>query len=273
MKFDFNRYIKSEDALFHYTKSSIALEKILYEKKLKFYLFKNSNDPREYGTTLISTVGSDLTQAGNISALELVTRINRMKSKCRVMCFCSNKKPTIILRDTRETEDEYSFSLGWNKPRMWAQYGENHFGMCLVFSIKKIKEEFEKRQNQYLIFKSDFVKYAQKYRHDLRAFDGNRLKNENVEDYLNTYLLENCEEFFFRKQADFRDESEYRVVVLDRDEKLEYIDIKPIICGVIVGNRASRVYYSLINELCQKLQIEPKRIHWESGKPMLIPIN
>ena len=56
MKMDLNEYIETEDALFHYTKTSVALEKILYTQKFKLSLLKDTNDPREYKYMLLNTI-------------------------------------------------------------------------------------------------------------------------------------------------------------------------------------------------------------------------
>lgn len=56
MNVNFNKFIETEDALFHYTKLSIAVEEILFKRRFKLSLLKNTNDPREYSIKLFTTI-------------------------------------------------------------------------------------------------------------------------------------------------------------------------------------------------------------------------
>ena len=56
---------------------------------------------------------------------------------------------------------------GYEKSRMWSQYGQNHEGICLVFSKKSlleiIKKElfsrtFKKESFEWLEFRYNFIK-------------------------------------------------------------------------------------------------------------------
>ena len=41
-------FIKSDDAIFHYTRASVALEKILFDGKFRLSLLKDTNDPHDH---------------------------------------------------------------------------------------------------------------------------------------------------------------------------------------------------------------------------------
>jgi len=270
---EIDEYIKTEDAVFHYTKKAIAIEDILFSKKLKLSCLKDTNDPREYKFHLLNMMGWSLPDdITNLIKDAHPVIDNILKNECRSLFFCSNKKPTVILENKTQIEDDNSYSKGWCKSRMWSQYGESHFGICLVFSKEKIEEALESEESKIHKYQADYVKYLQKERIAPKAvtLDGNRLAKEGVQKYSKAFVLENMDELFFRKHADYRDESEYRVVVFDPDKKMEYIDIGPLIKGVIVGDRTPKVYFSLINKLCEALQVESRRLHWDRGKPHLI---
>ena len=270
---DLNEYVETEDALFHYTKTSVALEKILYTQKFKLSLLKDTNDPREYKYMLLNTIGWSLPPEAEELSREAHPIIDRiLKYECRVMCFCSNKKPTVILENGSHIDDEHAYSNGWDKSRMWAQYGENHFGICLVISKEKLEEELKTHQDKITRFKTGYIKYTQKRGIAPRAItlDGNRLVNEGLENYSKNHILENSEELFFRKHADYRDETEYRVLVFDPENNLEYIDISSSIKGIIVGDRTPKVYFPLVDQLCEKLHIESRQAHWVKGTPYLL---
>ena len=265
-----DEYVNTPDALFHYTKTSTAIEHILYTKKFRLSLLKDTNDPKEYKFKIFSIfsdgLGYDILNNLSKEANPIIDRILRYES--RVLCFCSNKTPTLILNDDNSVEDEHTCSKGWNKSRMWTQYSQNHYGVCLVFSHEALKEAIVAYKPIVAASMADFVKYSQRDRISWEAttLDGNRLEKEGVEKYSYNFIIENYKELLFQKHIDYRDEAEFRVVVLDPNKKLEYLDISSIIKCVIVGDRTPEVYFSLINEMCSKLRIESRRVYWHRGK-------
>jgi hypothetical protein len=274
---DIEEYIKtSDDALFHYTRTFIAIEKILHTKRFKLSLLKDTNDPREYKSKLLNTVwmstGKDSDEINDLSikAQKVIDRI--LRYECRVLCFCTNEKPTLILSDGSSIEDEHVVSEGWNKARMWSQYGQNHYGICLVLSKNEIKKVLRAKKSQVRGFQANYVQYSQKEGIDLKAItmDGNKLKTKGVEEYSYNHVIENSEEFFFRKHIDYRDEAEYRLVVFDPDNNLEYLDVSSLIKCVIVGDRTPKVYIPLINQMCTYLNIESRKAYWDKGKSHLL---
>jgi len=269
-----DEYVKSPDALFHYTKTSTAIEQILHTKKFKLSLLKDTNDPREYKFTLFNIMGWSLKPVTTINLLNKVqTVINRiLRNETRVMSFCTNKKPTLILNDGNTIEDNHACSNGWSKSRMWTQYGQNHYGVCLVLSHEELKEAIATYKPIVSASMADFVKYSQKDRISWKAttLDGNRLEREGIKKYSCNFIIENYPELFFQKHIDYRDEAEFRVVVLDPNKKLEYIDISSLMRCVIVGDRTPKAYFPLINQMCSALNIESRWAYWDRGKPHLL---
>jgi len=261
MKLD--EYVNTDDALFHYTKLSVAIESILPTKKFKLSLLKNTNDPRENKFKIFSIFCNGLPPDSADSILkEAHPIINRILLESRVLCFCSNKKPTLILNDGNTVVDEHNCLEGWNKSRMWSQYGENHCGICLVFSKDGLEKELETKRHEIVDYKSGYVQYFQKGRISWQAINlnGNRFVKDGAENYLIGHVIENSEEFFYRKHIDYRDEAEYRAVVFDPNGKLEYLDIGSSIKGVIAGDGTPKVYFRLINQLSEQLKIKSWRV-------------
>jgi len=54
---DFLSLISEEDAVFHYTRRTVALEKILHDDCFKLSLLVNANDPHEYKNKMIGAGG------------------------------------------------------------------------------------------------------------------------------------------------------------------------------------------------------------------------
>ena len=276
---DLRKYAETEDALFHYTRTSIAIEHILYRKEFKLSILNDTNDPREYKFKIFnshrSCVAQDVLDNKQYEHLlkDAHSNINKiLRFQCRVMCFCSNAKSTLILSDGNTKKDNYSCSQGWEKSRMWSQYGDNHRGICLVISKDELKQIFDKEQAKVKIYSANYVKYflSKNDYSPWPSFDGSSLGNKSVEECSLEYVINNFDALFFSKHIDYRDEAEFRVVVLDPQRQFEYIDIDTSLRGVIVGDRTPDVYFPLIKEMCKKLNIQSQQAYWSTSSPHMI---
>ena len=274
---EFEEYVKnSDDALFHYTKTSTAIEHILYTKKFKLSLLIDTNDPNEYKQKLFGSLRRPSlreTEKEEKQFEDLLKRaqyrIERIRRfECRVMCFCTNNKPILLKSDGNPIKDEYA-SSGWEKSRMWSQYGQNYYGICLVFSKKELETFLSKKKSHIKFYKIDSIEYTQQRPLWPNIF-GNKLQEEGIEKYSLKYIKENYKKLFFLKHVDYRDEAELRLVILDSDKKFEYLDITSFIKGVIVGDRTSMAYIPSIYQFCQCLKIECLKASWYRNRPQMI---
>lgn len=269
-QFDFNKYIRSSDAIFHYTSASIALEEILLKGKFRLSLLKDTNDPSEYKVKLLDMMGTpeEHAQDLHVEASLVIDRVLRNES--RVMSFCSNESPTIMLDSGKTMEDTTVNNNGWSKSRMWSQYGEDHKGLCLVFSREALEAEFV-NIGEHLIAKN--IKYnALTDQFPFGAahmLDGNQISKDGVEKYSIAHIRRYADTLLFTKNIDYRDEGEYRVVIFDADNKYEYINIERSIRGIISGDRTSEVYLSLIRDLANQYEVDCRSLFWERGTPFL----
>ena len=127
---------------------------------------------------------------------------------------------------------------------MWASYGDNNRGVCLVFDKYKlskiIRDQFTCRvfegevayqeatnSNQGWLWKVGFSKKAPPFSlSDLyKSFEGTVLKG--ISNYYEYY--------FFTKHEDWHGEQEYRYVLCSELEEPEYLDFKDALVGVTVG--------------------------------------
>ena len=268
-----DEYIETSDALFHYTKTSIAIEHILPTKKFKPSILEDTNDPSEYKFKLFNTIGwgrDDNMFKLSDQAQPVINRI--LRRECKIMAFCTNNKATLILNGGKFMKDENACSKGWCKSRMWSQYSQNHRGVCLVFSHKRLKKALDAYKPHVSASMADFVKYSQQNGIDQSAItiNGNKLEIEGVEKYSYDHVKNNYEKLLFQKHIDYRDEAEFRVVVIDPNKKFEYLDISSLIKCVIVGDKISKAYIPLINQMCADLNIESRRADWDRGEPNLL---
>jgi hypothetical protein len=212
---NFIDYISSEDALFHYTQRAVALENILYKNSFKFSYLRNTNDPYEYKDKLIGAAGWcwDDATIKNINETEKIID-NLLTEQTLFISFCANKFEGKILK-----------SHGFLKSRMWSQYGENHKGICLVFSKEKLSKLLRNQfvSEKHMIFEGD-VEYKEYINddsgHDSLSVDHNTFDENTPETIVFKHVEKYHRELLFRKQRDYKDEQEYRFVILLMDDHL-----------------------------------------------------
>ncbi|MDP8269317.1 MAG: DUF2971 domain-containing protein [Candidatus Tenebribacter davisii] len=260
----FEDYVRSEDALFHYTKKSILFEYIIPSMKLRLSPINKTNDPKEYKEWYYNEVAI----GGNASfnskkKFEAQTKLNDLRlQKSKVACFCSN----IDYYDEFNIIEEAKRKIcGYEKSRMWSQYGEEHSGICLVFS----KEELEKILDTITAEKIKSFKDIMDYRiinlSDFPIIEINKLNRKGVEKYCEEKIQNEQKTFFFTKDEDYKDESEFRIVILSENEDYFFIDIAMCLKGIIVGDKFPEVYHSLLLQISNEKNIEIRKLTYSKG--------
>lgn len=116
---------RGDGALYHFTKFDSFL-KILESMSLKLSSYKNLNDLNEANV-------ANLNWDKNIPVYAKLGPY--IQEKCGLLCFSQNY------------QTEYGVQEGTNHPAMWAHYGENSEGVCIVIDkakfIKTNKEVFD----------------------------------------------------------------------------------------------------------------------------------
>lgn len=258
----FQEYLNSDDALFHYRKRNIAIKNILNENCFKLFKLNSTNDPQEYKSKLLGA--STHIQNDNI-AIEVLCAVDHLTRNSYFGSFCVNKNKSMAPE------------FGYKRSRMWSQYGENHFGVCIVLSKKKVINEInEICKKKYCLFDGD-IKYKNI---NNQAMYINVVSEDNMNKSAFEIALEhvkkNYKELFFRKNIDYRDENEYRFLIcnssLDNtiyDESLS-IKTQKIIQGVILGDRFPKEHKITIEKICRNLNVGIKKITWQKNDYFLI---
>lgn len=235
---ELSNFINPDDAIFHYTKKEIAMEYILNNKQLKFGFYHSTNDPHEYKQRLTSAFGcGDINESLYFESMHLIDNTIQNTS---FLSFCDNSNNT-----------------GYKKPRMWSQYGQNQAGICLVFSkkllIKTIKKELSK----------NYTIYNKKMNYKKIEIDPS---TESESEYIQSFY----KNIFFQKHIDYKDESEFRIVLVQKNEKNTYkdlfIDISNSLKLIILGDNFPKVYLPTIKNLSLELNVEHKKLLWEDNQ-------
>lgn len=240
--------------LFHYT-SLEATCKIIESNNLKLGSLSRTNDPLEFCKFY------DYELIGNLSGKE-ISKIRQeeeqAKAASRILCFChdiifhsddKNKEYPLTIKETDQTICSNYLYKGWGKVRMWAQYADNHRGVCMVFDKDELLAEFEKLKNDGITTHHERINYS----NDFSKLDNRRFKGNEI-----NYLFQKCE--------DFRDENEYRFCTIGTKQEVSF-DFGNSLKAIILGERVN--YLIKINSpYCNS--IKQLKIKWRCGLPILL---
>ncbi len=208
----FFKRIYNEDIIYHYTKASTAIDFILYKEQLKFSKRRNSNDPIESAKARRGVFYSDSladktsTKEENQDANYLQTYISDLENQFYQICFCKNRLGEEFANENFIGHVEI---FGFAKPRMWEQYADNYFGVCIAFSKRKMLEL--NSENHKLIERDvEYLTFEKLSYHKIDNIDANYLNDIGREKY-KEQIKKMTENSFFYKHKDYDGENEYRI--------------------------------------------------------------
>ena len=256
----------NNEFLYHYTDNKkCAIDEIIKSHCLKFGSFDRSNDPREFKRfNLFISHHGQKNHLDNLS--EIISE--ELHGKVRTACFSLDG----TMPPERGQID--IFWRGFAKPRMWAQYADCHNGVCLAFSRRKLDERIRAELNKYDIIFGGAVVYKN------RGFITNFLDDEyniNYSDfnafgkneYIKLHIIKHYKKLYFEKMSDWKDESEWRWVVVQKDKCDILINIDDSLSGIFFGEKTSDDIAKKIIDETTSLGIIYKWITWTNGSPRL----
>lgn len=253
--------------LFHYTKKDIALEKILFERKIKLGQICFTNDPKETKRLQVSFSHSNSDKWNHTKVNNVFGEIERVfKEEWNVLCMTK----TLPQRKYKETERHFVMGqsrYGYAHPKMWAHYGDNHSGVCIIFDGKKLNSNIQLAlRGKCRIFSGsvDYKTYAVTYKHSI---DSSYIDKYGLSDGVREYFFKNYKGFFLTKHPDWASESEFRWILHNTTKSPEFVSIDGAIKSILVGSEFPLAYEILIKELCKELSIPVGRIMWMNGMP------
>ncbi|MBK5261081.1 MAG: DUF2971 domain-containing protein [Peptostreptococcaceae bacterium] len=271
---NFERYPENEkyfstDMLFHYTRLDTALERIISNRNLRFSSFKNVNDPSESTVRDITlnwnTTEFDKDMINTSEYFNIVNNIRLVRS--RLICFSMNADTVV---NNKDDDLENYFQTGFFKPRMWAQYGENNRGICLAFSKQDFAESIEKQYPNSLVYRSK-IKYSDSGKNIRKAYRFEVSENILIDFnqyFIKEHLAKYREELFFSKNSDWRDEREYRFLMIgDEDYKEYFVDINHSLKGIFCGINFPDVYLHSLKKLTSGMNIDIFQLKLNNGEP------
>lgn len=265
-----------KNVLFHYTRIERAMENILPTNRIRLSSFRAVNDPRERKERNIKLEYN--TGEYRISHDDIIKYKKAMNAVCldklKILCFSKNQDD--VLNSIEKTNDTGKyFSTGFFKPRMWAQYGDNHKGICLAFDKTILAEELKKNKHIKKFYRGD-VKYTDST-HELSKSLHFEMCEDLVLDFekyfIERHIIKYRDPLFFTKSLDWRDEQEYRFMALvdNPNDNLE-IDISNALVGVFLGIDFPVVYMESLKVILDK-RVDIKKLNLVDGRPSVEDIN
>lgn len=256
----------SDRYIYHYTSAEKATKFILKDRTLLLNRFSCTNDPKESKEwkmipfTMQENPGDDFSE-GKLPR-EIATKL---KSSAYLSCFCSDL-PGLTGDHVRDI-----LMRGLARPRMWAQYADNHRGFCLVFDkqvlLKKISEQLQ--DIDILQGPVSYIDRSWLNRLDPHAFrvEYDQLVEIGIEAYCLLHMRRHAKELYFDKLRDWRDECEWRVVVLDPNKAPPLIRFEEALVGVIHGDGTSEGHSMAAISLTPEWSIEHTGLRWQNHCP------
>lgn len=222
--------------LYHFTSVDTLTKYILKDNRLKFNNLYEMNDPKESNSWPFKVYDESDAKSYLKINIQLFEDIDRyIKTHWLIACF-KEEFGIIVNTDINDCSRAY-FDM-----RMWAQYGENHAGVCVIFDYEKLVSSFS-NANDINIF-NGCASYLQNYingNEDPFALSFYQMSQFGLNEMLNRQTEKYYKEFFFTKSLSWSGEREYRIALQSKDKEVEFYlhDFKDAISGIILGNKTS----------------------------------
>lgn len=244
---------KKPQNLYHFTKIETAIKYILPEMSLRMNKLINMNDPKE--NLLYKTNFKDGYKL--FAFLQDYALAKKVQNETNVISFSVDRQI--------EVENKPILIHRYKLQRMWAQYGGNNTGACLVIDYEEFINE-----NKEIIFGNeiidDFVFYDYysfqelpsplygKSTFEKRPSIETIIKDENHWNALKTNrtFIKNR---FFTKNIDWQGESEYRFLTFKKSEYESGLSIEKSLKKVILGIDSSRHFLPSIIDKIEKSKV------------------
>jgi hypothetical protein len=252
--------------VYHYTGAAVARDYILKNRTLKLGSYTRTNDPKESKAWEFDLWTNQNRHLGNYKMQELSSWFSAaLKANAKLACFSLDSSP-LSGDHTRDI-----LSRGFAKPRMWAQYAENHSGVCLVFDRSKLLEAVHSQLGALIHFAGP-VTYQNHYlvrpltAHEY-SINIDQLETLGPQGYLQSHVRLHHKALFFEKLLDWRDEVEWRILVLSDSDADLLVPIDDALVGIVHGASINRTISDDILQASDSTSIEHMGLTWKNSNP------
>lgn len=263
------QFFKDRDRfLYHYTPANTVIQHILKNKQFKLGKYINTNDPKETKTWQFSIGTNENRDLSGYLLEELSEKFSyALKHKTNLGCFSQDEALT-----GDHTRDIYA--RGFGKSKMWAQYADNHRGVCLILEKAAIRkaavDQFENdRFRLYggsMVYKDRFITEGNNPAGGF-VVDADYLETLGFDEYVKAHVKTHHKTLFFEKVTDWSKENEFRVVVFGEKEEELFLNIDGAVAGVLFGTDCTEENITRIVAECDAEKTQFEQIAWKNSTP------
>lgn len=233
---DFN----NEEHVAHYTNLNRVVKDILPFNEIRISSASKLNDPYERDYTWIDNEPSCSDKLALSSSNTLFNLKKIIYNHIKLFSTTSYDE---------ESKNCADLSLDiYARPRMWASYGDNHKGVCLIFNKAELSKEFNKKNFVYCFENKVSYQSFLPISENPVVFNPNKIKNllnnpKELYEAVNDNLL--LQTKYFEKHIDWKTEHEYRWLVFSEQTKDLNINFAKSLKGIVLGVDVDYKYSSL----------------------------
>lgn len=152
----------------------------------------------------------------------------------------------------------------------------HHTGVCLVSNKERLLATVQKSLNAKGKLYIGEVSYSE---YDSPMYNGsaNNMFHvdysfwvpNNVPNNIENLINENYQDYYFRKHADWKSESEFRILLRGQDEEPDFISISNSLDTIILGVDFTNESEYIVHQRCKELSIQYGIMCWRNGTPDL----
>ncbi len=254
-----------EPYLYHYT-SAEKLALILLNGLLRLGPYSATRDPRENASwypTLSSPPDFDTSR---VDVADIWSRLDAaMRQRAKLACLTMD----------RLTDDVWPHtSRGWGRARMWEQYADRHRGAVLIFDQVKLTEIIEQGMSRPVLHGQVAYTTGPWSHALLEGVDLVDIHTRGVRAVATDLIESAGREFFFQKDRDWSDESEYRYVVVS-DSEAEFVPIRDALVAIVLGQEYPRYEKVVLSQRLSQAGVQAAavaQLNWLNGYPHAQPL-
>lgn len=249
--------------VYHYTKGETAVDYILPSLELRMGSFQFVNDPREAKSWPFRFY-SRLSKLNEHFPHDYFEEVSKYITQRSLVLCCSMDDPLV----TEDSEDR-SLRSGFGHPRMWAQYADNHRGVCLVLDQQRLHENIVSCLSldslyygpvEYLSTTHGPVSDPGVGPYDITYWED--IYDYGLANVIDSHIRRFNKELFFTKHLEWRDEWEYRWVYRSDSSDPAFIPIVDCLNAVLLGSDCPKDISERIIAICRTHSIPVYRAHW-----------
>jgi hypothetical protein len=258
--------------VYHYTRAETLINNILPSMVLQMGSYQRLNDPREAKSWPFKFYSRSPGGNALFTAALFAEATKNITQKTLVLC-CSRDDPSVD-----KNSEDLPIRSGYGHPRMWAQYADQHKGVCLVLDQELLHQRILAHFGDDNLF-SGPVEYLNSMMGPSSSSPAGCYDLIYLEDFVKRGVTEALEDhirlfqkdLFFTKHQDWRDEWEYRWVVRTENDTPYLVPIADCLHSIILGQDCPGNITEDIIGLCRARNMPVHRVIWHGWQLSLLP--